>query len=139
MRGLRFFRFRLVSISVLFSYDRSSARMVELVDTRDLKSRGPGRVRAGSSPAPGTKINNLAPVSFRSLRLVCATVPITVPKHFNFHLQFATVRPSPLGLAFGHIATSGVLLLLGPLRSRCYSGQRRCAFCGRLSSLPRVH
>ena len=29
--------------------------MVELVDTRDLKSRGPGRVRAGSSPAPGTK------------------------------------------------------------------------------------
>ncbi len=30
------------------------ARMVELVDTRDLKSRGPGRVRAGSSPAPGT-------------------------------------------------------------------------------------
>src|SRR5205823_9163569 len=34
------------------------ARMVELVDTRDLKSRGPGRVRAGSSPAPGTKINN---------------------------------------------------------------------------------
>jgi hypothetical protein len=33
--------------------------MVELVDTRDLKSRGPGRVRAGSSPAPGTKINNL--------------------------------------------------------------------------------
>jgi hypothetical protein len=55
------------------------ARMVELVDTRDLKSRGPGRVRAGSSPAPGTKINNLAPVSFRSLRLVCATVPIIVP------------------------------------------------------------
>jgi hypothetical protein len=36
----------------------SRARMVELVDTRDLKSRGPGRVRAGSSPAPGTKINN---------------------------------------------------------------------------------
>ena len=32
------------------------ARMVELVDTRDLKSRGPGRVRAGSSPAPGTNI-----------------------------------------------------------------------------------
>ena len=32
-----------------------SARMVELVDTRDLKSRGLGRVRAGSSPAPGTK------------------------------------------------------------------------------------
>jgi hypothetical protein len=30
--------------------------MVELVDTRDLKSRGPGRVRAGSSPAPGTKL-----------------------------------------------------------------------------------
>ena len=30
--------------------------MVELVDTRDLKSRGPGRVRAGSSPAPGTTI-----------------------------------------------------------------------------------
>ena len=50
----------------------SRARMVELVDTRDLKSRGPGRVRAGSSPAPGTKINNLAPFSFRSLRLVCA-------------------------------------------------------------------
>jgi hypothetical protein len=45
----------IVSISVLFSYDRFSARMVELVDTRDLKSRGPGRVRAGSSPAPGTK------------------------------------------------------------------------------------
>jgi hypothetical protein len=44
--------------------------MVELVDTRDLKSRGPGRVRAGSSPAPGTKINDLAPVRFRSLRLV---------------------------------------------------------------------
>jgi hypothetical protein len=54
MRGLRFFRLRLVLISVLFSYDQSSARMVELVDTRDLKSRGPGRVRAGSSPAPGT-------------------------------------------------------------------------------------
>ena len=33
------------------------ARMVELVDTRDLKSRGPGRVRAGSSPAPGTNIH----------------------------------------------------------------------------------
>jgi hypothetical protein len=32
------------------------ARVVELVDTRDLKSRGSGRVRAGSSPAPGTKI-----------------------------------------------------------------------------------
>ncbi len=30
--------------------------MVELVDTRDLKSRGLGRVRAGSSPAPGTKV-----------------------------------------------------------------------------------
>ena len=83
MRGLRFFRFRLVSISVLFSYDRSSARMVELVDTRDLKSRGPGRVRAGSSPAPGTNSLNsleLAPLKFRSLRLVCATVPIIVPK-----------------------------------------------------------
>jgi hypothetical protein len=45
------------------------ARMVELVDTRDLKSRGPGRVRAGSSPAPGTKLNNLAPVSLRFLSL----------------------------------------------------------------------
>ena len=32
------------------------ARMVELVDTRDLKSRGPGRVRAGSSPAPGIRM-----------------------------------------------------------------------------------
>src|SRR5262245_13908103 len=38
--------------------------MVELVDTRELKSRGPGRVRAGSSRAPGTKINDLAPVRF---------------------------------------------------------------------------
>src|SRR5437762_14346856 len=37
----------------------SRARMVELVDTRDLKSRGPGRVRAGSSPAPGTTIFSL--------------------------------------------------------------------------------
>src|SRR6266478_4972273 len=67
-----------------------SARMVELVDTRDLKSRGPGRVRAGSSPAPGTKINDLAPVSFRSLRPVCASiVPIlflcpTPPSNFGF-------------------------------------------------------
>ena len=34
--------------------------MVKLVDTRDLKSRGSARVRAGSTPAPGTKINHLA-------------------------------------------------------------------------------
>jgi hypothetical protein len=57
--------------------------MVELVDTRDLKSRGPGRVRAGSSPAPGTKINKLAPVLFRSLRLVLRLCPLlarSVPK-----------------------------------------------------------
>ncbi len=57
--------------------------MVELVDTRDLKSRGPGRVRAGSSPAPGTNpliIKELVPPFFRSLRLVCAAVPIIVPK-----------------------------------------------------------
>ncbi len=33
--------------------------MVELVDTRDLKSRGPGRVRAGSSPAPGTMLHDI--------------------------------------------------------------------------------
>ena len=33
--------------------------MVELVDTRDLKSRGLGRVRAGSSPAPGTTLHDI--------------------------------------------------------------------------------
>jgi hypothetical protein len=35
--------------------------MVELVDTRDLKSRGSGRVRAGSSPAPGTTLHDTNP------------------------------------------------------------------------------
>ena len=56
------------------------ARVVELVDTRDLKSRGFGRVRAGSSPAPGTKFNHLAPVLLRSLSSVCALiVPILCP------------------------------------------------------------
>ena len=57
--------------------------MVELVDTRDLKSRGLGRVRAGSSPAPGTKLLISVPFSLfalRCLRLVCATVPMIVPK-----------------------------------------------------------
>ena len=34
------------------------ARMVKLVDTRDLKSRGAARLRAGSTPAPGTKSDN---------------------------------------------------------------------------------
>ena len=46
-------RYLCYEINLLFP---TGARMVELVDTRDLKSRGPGRVRAGSSPAPGTKV-----------------------------------------------------------------------------------
>jgi hypothetical protein len=45
--------------------------MVELVDTRDLKSRGPGRVRAGSSPAPGTKALDFASIPPGFLRPVC--------------------------------------------------------------------
>jgi hypothetical protein len=32
----------------------TEARMVKLVDTRDLKSLGPSLARAGSTPAPGT-------------------------------------------------------------------------------------
>jgi len=50
----------------------------------NLKSRGPGRVRAGSSPAPGTKsreIPNLAPLALRSLSSLCASILTIVPKH----------------------------------------------------------
>jgi hypothetical protein len=49
---------KVLKTRALQAIELTSARMVKLVDTRDLKSRGLGRVRAGSSPAPGTKIND---------------------------------------------------------------------------------
>ncbi len=51
-----------VSRSFLCSLIRD-ARVVELVDTLDLKSNG-HRVRAGSSPASGTKAEFLCKISF---------------------------------------------------------------------------
>jgi hypothetical protein len=61
------------------------ARMVELVDTRDLKSRGPGRVRAGSSPAPGT--NNIRlPELCGSVR--CGPAHLGVPLEENARTAF---------------------------------------------------
>ena len=50
------FRSKLSGIMRVFFWD--FARVVELVDTRDLKSLGP-KGRAGSSPAPGTLSNAL--------------------------------------------------------------------------------
>ena len=49
--------------------------MVELVDTRDLKSRGPGRVRAGSSPAPGTKVTRQPAIKIPHRKNVGQTHP----------------------------------------------------------------
>jgi hypothetical protein len=81
--------------------------MVELVDTRDLKSRGPGRVRAGSSPAPGNDFNSLVPVIFRSLSLMsrslylnCNLTPLASPlihchnltRSFLLRLRAASLR-----------------------------------------------
>jgi hypothetical protein len=57
MRGLLLLGVDSFQSPFCFRMINLTARMVELVDTRDLKSRGLGRVRAGSSPAPGTKIN----------------------------------------------------------------------------------
>jgi|RhiMethySRZTD1v2_1073278.scaffolds.fasta_scaffold235360_4 hypothetical protein len=59
------------------------ARMVELVDTRDLKSRGPGRVRAGSSPAPGT--NNLC------LPELCGSMDVA-PAHLVVRIKVNATR-----------------------------------------------
>src|SRR5262245_48145298 len=84
------------------------ARMVELVDTRDLKSRGSGRVRAGSSPAPGTKINDLAPVRFRSLRTVC---PYCNQLRLIFENCKRRLKRSRAGKAVGYLFGS----LLGAL------------------------
>ena len=60
--------YRLTYADVIYSI-KSVARMVKLVDTRDLKSLD-RNVHAGSIPAPGTKINVLRAVLLRQIFLV---------------------------------------------------------------------
>src|SRR5262245_21298115 len=80
MRGLRFFRFRLVSISVLFSYDRSSARMVELVDTRDLKSVPCQQIK--SRLANGFQVNRRFSSLFQFVTFCTLVTSLIIPSHF---------------------------------------------------------
>ena len=61
--------------------------MVELVDTRDLKSRGPGRVRAGSSPAPGIVFRQLGPAHFKEFKT-------TVSHHCHLSVNYAFLARS---------------------------------------------
>src|ERR1051325_3325570 len=80
--------------------------MVELVDTRDLKSRGRGSVRAGSSPAPGTtlslqKSNKLSSAKLLKIRLgswlASSTSRLFFPESSQLKADESKARPEQHG------------------------------------------